>query len=102
MEARIKNKTSLSVLREALDQSPALASAYSDSMSPLIARLTGRFNQLKLKEDPFRCSCPASEEEVEDCYTSLKFIEPSLYPDKLTKKDLPNISRPSGIPGCPL
>jgi hypothetical protein len=56
------------------------------SMSPLIAWLTGRFNQLKLKEDPFRCSCPASEEEIAECYTSLQFIESSLCPDKLTKK----------------
>ncbi len=90
MEARIKHKTSLSLLREALHQSFALASAYSDSMSPLIARLTGRFNQLKLKEDSFKCSCPASEEEIKECYTLLQFIEPSLCHDKLTKKDLPS------------
>ena len=61
-------------------------------MNPLIARLTERFIQMKLKGDPIKCSLPASEEEIDRCYTLLKSIEPCLDPSKLTKKDLRSYS----------
>ena len=78
----------MTALREVLDRSSDLSSAYSDSMSPLIARLASRFSQMKLKGEPIKCSCPASKGEIAELSTLLQFIEPSLSPDKLTKKDL--------------
>jgi allophanate hydrolase subunit 1 len=48
LEALIRHKTNLAQLREAIDRSPRLPVAYCDSMSPVIARLAERFNQMKI------------------------------------------------------
>ena len=56
-------------------------------------RLPEYFNQMKLKGDPIKCSWPASEEDIDRCYTLLIFMEPSLDPNKLTKKDLASYSK---------
>lgn len=52
LEAKIPYKTTLTQLREAIEKSPLLPVAFCDSMSPVIAHLAVRFNQMKLKEDP--------------------------------------------------
>ena len=79
--------------------SPALAAAFRDSMSSVIVRLTQRFNQMKLKEDPVECANAASDEEVDKFFTLLHFIEPSLSPNNLTKAILKTKSCSSEIPG---
>ena len=85
LEAMIQSKTTLTDLPDAISTSPALAAAFRDSMSFVIVRLTQRFNQMKLKEDPVECANAASDEEVDEFFTLLHFIEPSLSPNNLTK-----------------
>ena len=40
---------------------------------------------MKLKEDPVECANAASDENVDEFFTLLHFIEPSVSPNNLTK-----------------
>lgn len=64
LEAKIRYKTTLTALREVIHDTSQLSAAYCDSMSPVIARLAERFNQMKLKEDPITCFSGATDEEI--------------------------------------
>ena len=91
-EGMIRNKCTLTELRAAIDKSPPLAVALRDSMSPVIARLAQRFTQMKLKEEPVLCANAASDEEIDQYFELVHFIEPSLSQDNLTVKALESCS----------
>ena len=76
LEAMIRNEGTLTELRHTIDKSPALASAIRHSMSPVIARLAQRFNQMKSKEEPIRCFAAVSDEKINEYFKLLHFIEP--------------------------
>ena len=88
LEVMIRNKGTLTELRHTIDKSPALASEIGDSMSPVIARLAQRFNQMKLKEESIRCFAAVSDEEINEYFKLLHFIEPSLSQNNLTSTAL--------------
>ena len=91
-EGMIWNISTLTELRAAIDKSPPLAVALRDSMSPVIARLAQRFTQMKLKEEPVLCANAASDEEIDQYFELVHFIEPSLSQDNLTVKALESCS----------
>ena len=49
---------------------------------------------MKLKEEPVQCANAASDEEIDQHFELLHFIEPSLYQDNLTAKALETCPSP--------
>ena len=77
LEQLVKNKTTMSEVREAIEKNSDLASALQDSMSAPLVALSTRFQAMKVKGNPVKVGLPASESRIDEQFEHALFIDPS-------------------------
>ena len=92
LEQLLKNKSTLSEVREVIEKNPDLASSLQDSMSAPLIALSRRFQAMKVKGNPMKMGVPASDSRINEQFQHALFIDPFLVKDKLTAKDLASAS----------
>ena len=90
-EALIRNKTTMKEVREAIHNHSELSGALRDSVAAPMIALTQRILALTLKDEKFAVHTAASDQEIDDFFTHIHFIEPRVSRDHLRKENLKDI-----------
>lgn len=87
-EARMKSCNTVKEIRTLTASDPQFKEAFLDSIAPVKALLSGVFQRLKLKDDPFQVFLAATDTKIEELWNNILTVESTLTRKDTTKKSL--------------
>ena len=89
-ERAVKGKSTLADLHGTISKDPALEAAIQDSMAPPIALVGRRFQSMKMQENCVKVGVPATEQNIDEMFQHVLFVDPSIPCTDRTAKGLQN------------
>ena len=89
-EQAVKGKNTLTDIRGVINKDPTLEAAIQDSMAPPMALVGRRFQSMKIKENCVKLGVPATEQNIDEMFQHVLFVDPSIPRTDHTAKGLQN------------
>ena len=89
-EKAVKNKNTLTDIRQVISKDSGLEAAVQDSLAPPLALVGHRFMSMKIKDNCVKIGVPATEQNIDEIFQNVLFIDPSIPRADHTAKGLQN------------